>query len=322
MFLLLLSIGIGFVASAQSKEEEKYRQQSEELRKEVWAWVQPQFKVREVPSQFANASKVVIAHHTELAADTKSKFAFYGLGFGVKKDMTIMETVREVIKLNDKKALEEYSEFSFTQLIGASGFSYNAKATSFIGIRVIKPDGTIKEVNADDIVLTRESKTEKKTKIAIPDLQVGDVIDYFVATQETMTNDYREKPYQIILFDPAPVLNYTFHAQFGKKYSVEYRSYNGAPDLVKGPSNEEEDIIFSLTKKDIPAFETSLWVAAARQLPFIRLNLALGSKRAGGSSTRLNEPGAIYKNRSYEDIITEKKRHFLFSSIILKKCTI
>ena len=55
------------------------------MRKQVWAWDKPQFRVKDIPQQYANASKVVIAHHTELTADSKSKIAFYGLTFGRKK---------------------------------------------------------------------------------------------------------------------------------------------------------------------------------------------------------------------------------------------
>ena len=85
------------------------------MRKTVWAWDIPQFKVTAVPAQYANASKVVIAEHTELTADSKSKIVFTGLGFGGKKESTISEVVREMVKLNDKNAISDYSELSFTQ---------------------------------------------------------------------------------------------------------------------------------------------------------------------------------------------------------------
>ncbi|MBC7625964.1 hypothetical protein, partial [Ferruginibacter sp.] len=99
-FLLSVTVIISTIftpANAQTREAEKYRKESEDMRKQVWAWNKPQFKVRNIPAQYANASKVVLAHHTELTADSKSKFAFYGFAFGLKKEEAISEVVREMV---------------------------------------------------------------------------------------------------------------------------------------------------------------------------------------------------------------------------------
>ena len=75
--LLILTMNV----LGQSKDETKYRKESEEMRKQVWAWDKPQFRVKDIPPQYANASKVVIAHHTDLTADSKSKVAFLWFWF-------------------------------------------------------------------------------------------------------------------------------------------------------------------------------------------------------------------------------------------------
>jgi hypothetical protein len=82
---LCFVVGLGLHRHNQ-KDETKYREESVEMRKTVWAWEKPQFKVTATPAEYAKASKIVLAHHTELTADSKSKFAFYGLGFGLKKN--------------------------------------------------------------------------------------------------------------------------------------------------------------------------------------------------------------------------------------------
>ena len=72
-----------------------------------------------------------------------------------------------------------------------SGFLYDSdKTTSFVGVKVIKPNGTLTEINADDIVLIKDETKEKKAKLAIPDLQPGDIIDYFIATEKFVDNDF------------------------------------------------------------------------------------------------------------------------------------
>lgn len=291
----------GISAFGQNKEADTYRKASEEIRKQVWGWDKPQFKVREVPAKYASASKIIIAHHTELTADSKSKLAFYGLGFGLKKELTLSEIVREAVKVNDKTAVSEYSELSFTQFAKSSGFLTTNRTTSYIGIRVIKPNGSIKEINADDIVLTTDASNEKKAKVAIPDLQPGDILDYFLATEQTLTNDISNKPYHLLLFDDAPIMSLSFHAQLGKRYAIEYRSYNGAPDLEVS-KDDDKDIIADVVKTDIPPFETSLWVAPGLQLPFIRMNISLGHRGSGS----VMKPGVVSKNSESDEFLQEK----------------
>ena len=292
-------------AAAQTKDAEKYRKESEQMRKTVWAWDKPQFKVKDVPPQYSNASKIIIAHHTELTADSKSKFAFYGLGFGPKKEQTLTEVVREMVKVNDKNAVTDYSELSFTQFEKTSGFYTTDKTTSYVGVRVIKPNGSVKEINADDIVLTKDGAAEKKAKVAIPDLQPGDILDYFIATEQNLTNDMSNKPYRVLLFDDAPILSLSFHAQLGKKYAIEYRSYNGAPELQVS-KNDDKDIIVDVDKANIPPFETSLWVAPGMQLPFIRMNISLGYKGFGSKWMDTKKPGEVAKNTDSDEFIDDK----------------
>jgi hypothetical protein len=295
------------IANAQTKEAEKYTAQSEDLRKEVWSWKDPQFKIKDVPAEYANASKVVLARRTLLTADSKSKFQFNVISFNIKKEQTLVEIVRELLKLNDKNAVTEYSELSFTQFKKTSGFYSFEKTTSYVGVRVIKPNGSIKEINADDIVLTKDASLEKKAKVAIPDLQPGDILDYFIATEQQLTNDMSEKPFRVLLFDDAPVLNLSFHAQLGKKYAIDYRSYNGAPEL-KVNKNDDDEIVVDVIEKNIPPFETSLWVAPGMQFPFIRMNISLGARGLMTKYMGVSKPGEVSKNRSSEEIIKDKAK--------------
>jgi hypothetical protein len=299
----LLFAGITNV-QAQTKDAAKYRKQSEDIRKEVWAWNMPQFNVRNIPAEYSKASKVIIASRTELTAESKTKIAYYGLSFGTNKEQKLTEVVREMVKLNDKTAVDEYSQLSFTQFEKESGFFHPEKSTSYLGARVIKPDGKIEEIDADDIVLTQDESLEKKAKVAIPNLEPGDILDYFIATAKSLTNDNSIKAYQVILFSDAPVLNLSFHAQLGKKYGIQYRSYNGAPDM-KVSKNDDDDIIADVVKTNIPPFETSLWVAAPRQLPFIRMNISLGAGGGNYFHDRI-KPGAISKDSDPADFIDGK----------------
>ena len=59
--LLLAGLFILTNVQAQTKDAAKYRKQSEDIRKEVWAWNMPQFNVRNIPAEYSKASKVIIA---------------------------------------------------------------------------------------------------------------------------------------------------------------------------------------------------------------------------------------------------------------------
>lgn len=256
----------------QAKIEADYKAEAESMRQFVWGWKDPKFNVREIPAKYASKSKVIIARHTEFNAERRSKTVMYGLSFAKQLNQEVSEIVREVIKLNDKTAVDEYSELSFTQFERTSGFRSSDVSKIMVGVRVIKPDGKVQEINTDEVVLTQKSTTKRKAKLAVPDLTPGDIIDIYVATVSKTINDNEPKDYILAIFDDAPVMSYSFHAELGKKYAVKYRIYNSAPNL-KVTSNAEEDIVLDLAAKDMDAFETSLWVSMEKQLPFVRMQI-------------------------------------------------
>ena len=309
--LFVLIIAAPLIAPAQKKKDEKkeaaiYKDEADGLRKEIWGWNKPEFNVRTIPAEFANASKVIIARHQEINADSKQK---YKLMSGVSRELILLEIGREAIKINDKSAVSEYSEISFTQIEKRYGFFVNNTTKVYVGVRVIKPDGSMKEINNDDIVLTRNDANQKEAKLAVPDLQVGDIIDYFIAKQQNMAQATTTNiaTYTFTLYDDAPIMSYSIHCEIGKKYAVEYRCYNRAEDF-KRKSGGDDDNILDLVKKNIPAYsESGLWTASYRQLPIIRMNILLGYKglMAGRFNTR--DPGEVYKNQSAEEFVQDKK---------------
>jgi hypothetical protein len=180
--LLVISVS----ALAQRKDEEKYYQaESKTIRGEIWGWKNPEFAVRTIPAEFANASKVIIARHVEINADCEADDK---RGFWVNsiyRDYYLTEITREVVKLNDKAAVADYSEFTFTKMARNYGMFYSTESV-YIGVRVIKPDGTVKEIGAEEIVLSNNGSIKKEAKLAISDLQQGDIIDYFIAKKQAI----------------------------------------------------------------------------------------------------------------------------------------
>jgi hypothetical protein len=308
--LFSLIIAAPAFAPAQKKKDEKkdaviYKEEAETLRKEVWGWSKPEFNVRTIPAEYANSSKVIIARHQEISVDSKKKKRSY-------TELLLLEIVREAIKVNDKSSVAEHSEIEFTQLERSYFLNTNNTTKVFVGIRIIKPDGSMKEINPDDVVLTRNESTKKEAKLAIPDLQVGDIIDYFIAKKRNLPQvfvDDNVATYTFSLFDDAPIMNYSIHCEMGKKFAVEYRCYNGAQDF-KTSKGEDDDNILDIVKKNIPTYsESGLWTAIYRQLPIIRMNILVGS-------TSARKPGEVYKNQSAGEFVEDKKNSIAYSKRI------
>jgi Domain of Unknown Function with PDB structure (DUF3857) len=305
-FILMLI----FVSLHAQKDLKKYKEESDEFRKEVWAWNKPEFNVGTVPAEYTSYSKIIIARHFEISSESRKKIATGGRGIGVVRKITLTKTLRERIKINDKAAVADYSELTYTQIQKRSGIFLENSAKVFIGVRVFKPDGSITEINADDIVLTKDEKKDKEAKLAIPDLQSGDIIDYFIATILEFEQDeigQEVSSYQFPFFNESPIIHYSVHCEFGKKFAVEYRSYNGAPDFKLSKGNDDV-IILDLENKNIPAYTGSdLWTSPFRQLPIIQFNLIIGYKGIMAKRMNTRNPGEVYKNQSAEKFIEDEK---------------
>lgn len=275
-----------------NKIDENYTKESEDLKRTIWGWSDKKFQIREIPEEYKNYSKVIIAHHRELVTDTKSSIGFYGIWFGKKYHQRLIETIREVIKLNDRRSVQEYSEMSFKKFLSKSGFLVYDKTSTYIGIRIIKPNGSIKEINADEIVITNNLKNDQEARLAIPDLEPGDIIDYFFSTVQNTINNYDEKEYNLLLAYNAPIMDYSFHCQLDKSYALEYRSYNNAP-LARVSKNEDLDLIMDLNQKNINPIETEQWVFPKKQLPILRMNIYLGFSGWGKQPLIVSKAGEI-----------------------------
>lgn len=297
-----MCLQLSLFAQKETKDVKKYKEEADAMRKEVWSWNMPAFKVRTIPEKFANSSSVIVARHVEIVADSKNKGRFHGSDFRLIK---MSEVTRELVKINDKSAVAEYSEFGYTQI--QKEFTSMGKDVRivFLGVRVIKSDGTVKEIEADDIVLTKDEKNEKEAKAAIPNLEVGDMIDYFIA-KRTNTILSSLPSYTFALYDNSPIIYYSVHCDLGSQYAVDYRCYNGAPDF-KFSKGEGDGNVLDLVKENIPAYtETNFWVSPYRQLPIIRLNINIGTNGVAAKRADNNLPGKIYKDQDVEKFIEDE----------------
>lgn len=301
--LLTLIACIGFLSFEEIRADD-YKQYSKQLREEIWGWQKPEFHNYTVPEKYKNESGVILALHEEIIATGKSKIRFDPNSFfALNKELSYTQIYRRLILLNDKAALEENSEVSFIEQQRSVGFRVATKNRYVVGVRIIKPDGTVREVDMDEAVSVTEGKKEKERykKLAIPDLQVGDILDYFFYEEGRV--DYQNiPPRDFYLSSIYPILSYTIHCEIDKKLTTEYRSVNNAPEF-EVTTNEEGDVILDLKSTDLPKREADRWISPLRQFPTVRLAIYFNS------NTNIFKPGSFRKGGVYKNISPDMILH-------------
>lgn len=247
-----------YQARAQSKQEREYQEEATQVKQEIWDAKDPAFARTDIPEKYSNESAVIIAMNFTLGADHNRR-----------KDH-IAVTLHERIKIQDKAALENYSEFNL-QKLKSGGWNSGVKLTSYMGIRVIKPNGQQRDIDMNDAVNVKDEEDDKKQKIAISDLQVGDIIDFYVRTNKDASSYYASPdPLDYSIGEKYPMLDFSLNVNVDRKMGVSWRYLNDEQSVLKR-SQEGDDYVFSIHKTDVPKVTDERWLYEQRALPTLRL---------------------------------------------------
>jgi len=277
-----------------------YTEHDQKVREEIWGWNLPRFKSYTVPEKYKNESAVIIARHKLVEVKRQKNFASIMQSGGFSPSLFYTDTERFMIKINDNAALKEFSEISFQKEASTRGYYSLNKFRTIIGAQVIKPDGTVQEVDvANESVSVTEGKNNKESykKLAIPDLQVGDILDYFIHKEKDLESE-NVPPMLFAFYSQYPTLSYSAHCEFGKKLTVEYRSIKGAPEM-KVTNTDENNTILDVEKDDllkIDKIDETRWVSALRDLPMIRMQVL------NNTSKLIYKPASARKSGIYNNI--------------------
>lgn len=270
-FLLFL---LFCIVTSKAENADEYRLFADEVRTAVYSTDMPEFEVKEIPAKYDNESAVFVAVYHELNARKKTGFGHLPgtIRFSAKARVEGGELCRMLIHINDKAALEKFSEFDFATDMKKKMSNAHRKQRHVLGVRVIKPDGNIVDVNTDDFVEFNEGKDgkEKRRKLAVPGLEIGDNIDVFFYTEHKLQNVHLE-PMTYYLRDTYPIMNYRIHAVVDDNLTTQYRTLNGAPDF-KTSRDDDNNYVLDLEMSDIPA-EARLWYNDAEQSPMVKVNI-------------------------------------------------
>ncbi|HAS45191.1 MAG TPA: hypothetical protein DCS93_32205 [Microscillaceae bacterium] len=286
-----------------------FGQKHEQIQEKMWGISNPAFAITEVPEKWKKESAVIMARHIEY------EFKFRANTF---HDYTYL---RQRIKLQDKNAVQKFSELSFLsysrEKVYNSYFSYDAGRSirfavifsnkTYLGIRIIKPSGKIIEVDPQKEVVKLKTNKKGYEKIAIPNLEVGDILDYYQC--DFITNGQQLSEVKEHFFaDEYPVLNQTFKVRLHREMFLRYMCMNGFPALkltnIRGKSIEEYTAYYTkqVLKKNLQ------WFYPRRSLPVIRFQI---SRYTRGSQNNYSQQNLR------ESLFTQKPKWLRF---LKKRC--
>lgn len=258
--------------SVNADEKADYLKLAQKVRQEVWSSTPADFQKRTVPDRYKNASAVILSYYRELSTDYYRKAtADLVLNLRLTRQIDCTDMERMLIQINDKKALKDYSEFTFKTKSRKWTWGYHHKTQTVLGIRVIKKNGNVQEVSLDDYVDVKEGKNDKdlSQKIAVPGLEVGDCIDVF-SLDQIDTQEQQLDPFYFVLRQDEPVLYTKVHCVLDQSLATVYRTMNGAPDFIQTTDKDKNAVLDMVMDKPVDA-ESSIWYNSLEQSPFIEM---------------------------------------------------
>lgn len=258
--------------SVNADEKADYLKLAQKVRQEVWSSTPADFQKRTVPDRYKKASAVILSYYRELSTDYYRKAtADLVLNLRLTRQIDCTDMERMLIQINDKKALKDYSEFTFKTKSRKWTWGYHHKTQTVLGIRVIKKNGNVQEVSLDDYVDVKEGKNDKdlSQKIAVPGLEVGDCIDVF-SLDQIDTQEQQLDPFYFVLRQDEPVLYTKVHCVLDQSLATVYRTMNGAPDFTQTTDKDKNAVLDMVMDKPMDA-ESSIWYNPLEQSPFIEM---------------------------------------------------
>jgi hypothetical protein len=245
---------------AQSEIEKKIKQ-------DLWVNCPKAFKNTQVPEKWKNESAVMLAFQREYVGDFTTKVT--GIA-NVNRFYIEKINFHYRIKLQDKAAVTEFSDISFNSKTIKSNLFGRPSAYRVIGIKVIKPDGTEKEVDLSQAVKA-DATSARELKIPIPNLEPGDIIDYFLALRDETTTmpDFGD---EYLLEMKYPVVHNIISFSLPRQFTLHTFSYNGAPEFKK--EVKDKDVVHTLVDEMREKAPEMIWHSPYQTSPHFRYRIS------------------------------------------------
>lgn len=286
--LLLVLLIATFQLQAQNKEKEK-------IATFFWGNNDVYSTKNDIPEKWKNESAVVIY-----------KYEYYDFHkFGANVNYTFGKRMR--IKLMDEAAVKEFSEFTFTERFYSNkGYGYSLKqGSNTLGIKIVKPDGAEKIIDVTSEAVT----SDKEKKIAIPNLEIGDIIDYYFHSVEPFKSpgEMGFDPIERTLGDVYPIMDFNLTFQTENDFYVNFNTFNGAPELKEVKADKGGERKYQIIAKDIEKNEFPRWYYPLLELPCYKFQVFFA--RTAGYQSRAN----AFLPESTKDIKSKVSKEDIFN---------
>ncbi len=281
--------------------------------KTIWDDIDPDFSITSIPEKWKEESGVILAQKTKFAFDKDAN------------KLAVYEITRRRIKLVDRDAVNSYSSVYFR-----IGSAYDGA-----GIKIIKPDGTVQDVSLRNAVYVEDAadvpdtftpyigkastyydKSKSKIiyyKVAIPDLNPGDVIDYGTIFYD----DNTVKKMNYIEFDPIyfvctreyPVLSQKFEIDTDNNSFVNSKATMGAP-AFKETGNTNAEYLWEDRNRE--KMSDTRWVNRLVEFPLLKFQIVF-SRSENRSDLFIGDRGELKQNISPAELA--KKMNSLYNKL-------
>jgi hypothetical protein len=242
---------------------------AEAARARMWGSNDPDFAITTIPEKWKNESAVI------LCKSVHSDYKKQALAARVNYDYYM----RQRIMVLDKSAVDAYTQISFDSP-GSKQFS---REGFFLGIKVIKPDGAEREINIEEAVRMQQNGSGAGyNKLAIPGLETGDIIDYYMVWRQTAVAGksfggarYEFDPTFAVLSQEYPVVKGKISFMPERRCYINIGAVNGAPMPVEKAIGK--DIVYEITYSNLERIKTELWTYPYRQEPTIKYQVVMSA---------------------------------------------
>ena len=269
--------------------------------------VEDEFKVTAIPDKWKNESAVIIGLKEDYLFQRQEARGRVTAGVHIR------EYIHKRIKLLDKNAVEKFSTFFYVTVGNDGNAVYKIIKAGGNPVDIDMKSAIEEEQDVPDIYKPIYYKMKVKSmKIAIPDLEIGDIIDYTVSS--SLDWDMKQEginftPFIFSLSNSYPTIYQQYRFTMANGMKVKYRSYNGAPNLKFDPKasvygDRESYLSYFFLDKDREKTIDERWSYELRNTPSVKFRVVFLDYEPGDKSL-----GEATVDRSGLDIDQVYKRY-------------
>jgi hypothetical protein len=306
--LFILFLFTAQVLTAQVQIDEDFLDNIEKNTTALWAENTNQFNTNTTPDKYKKESAVIIGFKRNVTIDKKSKAGFLSRG---EKSLLFYENVRFKIKLNDRNSVKSFTEIYFRYSDKEDGFSARVFKKGLESKTVSLADA-VKVESVKDVpeffksFFDQESGYQNRYyKVAIPDLEAGDVLEYVAVTKSkldvTFSGYVEFSPQYEICSKSYPILFNQIAFETDNKSYFKSLSLNGAPEFKKETSNNDDFYRFVFTDVDRPVEKDVNFINAYKEYPFTKFQIIYANKD-NVKGALIGQRGEIKSNFTKEEL--------------------